>query len=826
MHSKTSLCYLLMLSAVPAFAQEPLEGNAGLEEVMVTARRVEESLQKVPLSISAFDAKAIEAAGMGSIVDVANETPGFSFRQAFGRDFDRPVIRGMSNIRGTNTPGNSNASFFIDGVFVNSSMSAFGLDDIERVEIIRGPQSALFGRSTFSGAINYVTKKPTDEFKGLIKATGAQYGRHEGSINLSGPIVREFLRFAMHARYYATDGMYRNQADDKFDIGGENSRSIGATLDWIPSGWFDATLRFNFAQDRDQSFVLYRQGSDLNNCYLPQAGLRRRGYYCGEVPRDYRPGANVEYFREAGYPAGIRRETRLASAVMRAHLADYTFTSTSSIENEDFYQAYDAEYSEIFTPATASSHIIGYRPNEIFTQELRVESPRNSRLRWLGGAYYYKQEPDDAWSGSLSGFNPANPSKVALRRTINNSKTESTALFGMVEFDVTEKLAVTAEARYGEDKITSGATSVVTRGVSATGWIPGSYSNRCAVSAVVGGDLLVCSNTYSDNASFNSFLPRFTATWSPTDAISVYGQFAKGNKPGGFNTGLHSAAYTPMEEARLETAGFSSYEEEEAESYEIGLKTTSFGNRLRVNMAAYFIDWTNQQLTQSTSALNEGQQVGQPPVYSLAPNTVNLGTTQIKGLELEATAILTDLWQLKLTYGLQDAEIKRYDSADQSDLLYAGSYTNCDVNSQCFAEWSALGSVAGNTPPLVPKNAGSIAATLRYPVGNIGALVWRTSYSYESSRYSQIHNLAETGDSHDVGVRVGLESRNWSATLWVTNLLDDDAPVGILRVQDPTVLITVPAQPPLPGTQRIQPRDFILTPPNKRQVGLTISYNF
>lgn len=112
MNTNTNFRYLLMFAALPGFAQEPVGSNIGLDEIVVTARRVEESLQKIPLSIAAFGASAIEAAGMGSIVDVANETPGFLFSQAFGRDFDRPVIRGMSNIRGTNTPGNSNASFF------------------------------------------------------------------------------------------------------------------------------------------------------------------------------------------------------------------------------------------------------------------------------------------------------------------------------------------------------------------------------------------------------------------------------------------------------------------------------------------------------------------------------------------------------------------------------------------------------------------------------------------------------------------------------------------------------------------------------------------
>ena len=156
-----------ILVSAAAVAQE-----VEIEEVLVTARKKAEDLQETPLAISAFTAKQIEEQGISSIDDVALRTPGFSFLSAAGRqDFFRPVIRGQSNIL-----GDANASFFIDGVFVNGAISTLTLDSVERVEVIKGPQSALFGRATFAGAINYVTKRPGDELAGKLSLTAGEDG--------------------------------------------------------------------------------------------------------------------------------------------------------------------------------------------------------------------------------------------------------------------------------------------------------------------------------------------------------------------------------------------------------------------------------------------------------------------------------------------------------------------------------------------------------------------------------------------------------------------------------------------------------------------------
>ena len=141
-----------------------------LEEVIVTARKREENLQEVPLSVTAFSSSTLQDYRMFSPEDIAGFTPGFSFVNSFGRDSDRPVVRGMSNILGA-----PNASFFIDGVYVPGTISSTELQMLERVEVIKGPQAALYGRATFSGAINYVTRRPTNELEGQVTVTVAEH---------------------------------------------------------------------------------------------------------------------------------------------------------------------------------------------------------------------------------------------------------------------------------------------------------------------------------------------------------------------------------------------------------------------------------------------------------------------------------------------------------------------------------------------------------------------------------------------------------------------------------------------------------------------------
>jgi outer membrane receptor protein involved in Fe transport len=196
---KNPLTFAVAMS-IAATAQMPVawsqDDEMDLEEVIVTARKREENLQEVPLSVTAFNASTLQDYRMFSPEDIAAFTPGFSFVNSFGRDSDRPVVRGMSNILGS-----PNASFFIDGVFVPGTIASTELQMLERVEVIKGPQAALYGRATFSGAINYVTRRPTNEMEGQVTITVAEHDTTNTNAYVSGPIVEDSLYFYVGAGF-------------------------------------------------------------------------------------------------------------------------------------------------------------------------------------------------------------------------------------------------------------------------------------------------------------------------------------------------------------------------------------------------------------------------------------------------------------------------------------------------------------------------------------------------------------------------------------------------------------------------------------------------
>src|SRR5690606_13423653 len=209
-----------------------------LDTVTVTARGVAESLQEMPLPITAFSDKTIEAKGLTDVRDIAALTPSFSFRSGYGRGFDRPVIRGMSNIQ-----GEPNASFFIDGVYVEGDISSYGLENIQRVEVIRGPQSAAFGRRTFSGAVNFITKRPGSVPGGKLTLGAGNYGQEKMGLFYSGGNEDGSFGYDISLNKRGNDGVFYNQAAGRKDLGGNETVSGMAAIAWSPTDNLDITAR-------------------------------------------------------------------------------------------------------------------------------------------------------------------------------------------------------------------------------------------------------------------------------------------------------------------------------------------------------------------------------------------------------------------------------------------------------------------------------------------------------------------------------------------------------------------------------------------------------
>jgi outer membrane receptor protein involved in Fe transport len=236
---------LIILGAVLGVPASALAQQ--VEEIVVTSRRVEEKLKEVPLSITAFDSGTIDSAGISSLTDVANLTPGLSFFNAFGENLPVPIIRGVvpQDIFGVNA-----TAIFVDGVYVSGREGLnFSQLDVERIEVLKGPQSAMYGRNAFAGAINYVTKPPSDIFESKAETELGNRGKQRVMGSVSGPLLGETLTGRISAMYDEWDGSYDNTLAPENDIGGYRYRSLQGRLRWRPADDLEINLGLYSSND-------------------------------------------------------------------------------------------------------------------------------------------------------------------------------------------------------------------------------------------------------------------------------------------------------------------------------------------------------------------------------------------------------------------------------------------------------------------------------------------------------------------------------------------------------------------------------------------------
>jgi iron complex outermembrane recepter protein len=796
---KLSAAALLAGVSLPAMAQTPPpQEEAGADEadiIIVTARKREENLQDVPLTISVVGAETIEKANLDNVSDLAAQTPGFSYKQGFGRIGGgggagvRPSIRGMSSVVGA-----PNAAFFVDGVFVSDNIASYQLDNLERVEVIKGPQSALFGRQTFSGAINYVTRKPSDTLTGRVKLTVAEYNSSEASGYISGPLVTDLLNFEVNARVFKFGGDYSNGDISKTgNLGAQRSYNIGGRLLFTPSDNFEALASIGYSDDRDNGYVYGFQRSTNNNCFappivgtipFPRTNTARRGFFCGEVKILPQYTYNDREIENAGFHALDRNFLRTSLAMTARTDSGWNLVSISAYNRNNSITGQD----NTLLPSANAAFAVDQARTRDLSQEIKILSPQDAAIRGLVGGYYYRDD-------TLPGFQFTNTNRT--RRSFDSADgVRSKSVFAMIEADIGDKLTVGAEGRYQSETII-GSTEVL---------------------APVGTNLATPpAPTGIRRAKFNAFLPRFSLRYEPSADLTLHATAAKGNKPGGFNNFPADARQADLD--AFAAAGFDIFDEETAWSYEIGAKGR-FG-RINYSLAGYFTDWSSQQLSRGESYIRTNG----------TPNSVvfiqNAGQSEIKGFEVDVSGRPADWLFLRVGYTYVDARFTEfyddtteeiYDTDGRPGFLADGSRNPADLD-------NLEGDVAGNRLPQTPTHQFIATAQVTAPISGDLDFFARGDLAYESRRFSQVDNLNWAGDSYNLNVSIGVEKPSWSFTLFARNLLDDKTPLVVTRLLDFNRLLT--RVNPLTGlNQTTFFRDFAVSAPRKQQFGATFVFNF
>ncbi|MCG8442980.1 MAG: TonB-dependent receptor, partial [Caulobacterales bacterium] len=468
------LAAVSLLALDPAIAQE--EPGAMVDTIVVTAQKRAQNLQDVPGTVNALTAETIERARVADVEDVAFLTPGLEFGSGAGRQVGFLSIRGVNS----GTLGTSGVVTYLDGFTLGNNFTVpnVRLFDLERIEVLKGPQATLYGRNALGGVISYVTREPGDELEGKVSASYGGFDAVDVSAVVGGPLVEGVLRGQAGVAFRDREGYFDNAATGEANFNGEQDTDMRLALTFEPTDRFAADMIVNHSMSRDDAGA---------SAYIPTD-------FSPFSPTDLRDGlVDLEAYDETleyTDPGFFDRD--ITTAVLSA---DYEFdaatlTSITGYGRIAIDTAIDVDRGlDRFTPIVPSLIAVEDEERDVFSQELRLASPDEARFQWLVGAYAFYEEADRV--ATLNG----GPLETAT------NEVENYALFLNASYDITDKLTFGGGLRYDYTETTN-------------------------------TDKLFDVVRSSDE---DEVLPKIFATYEPTDELTLFASAAKGFKSGGFN---------------------------------------------------------------------------------------------------------------------------------------------------------------------------------------------------------------------------------------------------------------------------------------------------
>lgn len=800
----------LALAALQATAQTAGSTDPGGTQVgesmtvVVTARRIDERVIDVPLTIKAISGAGLQARGISSVSELSLFTPGLSYSPDFGRSSERPVVRGISALR---PEAPQPVSIFVDGIFVKDGALGLLLDDAQRVEVIKGPQSALYGRATYAGAINYISIKPGNTLSGNVVVSAAQAGELSAFGAVSVPLVADKLAMRLKVKSKQFDGQYTNsQTGNK--LGSERTDAAGVQLFFTPAPNFDARLTLDHSEDRDGIFnatvrpiptlnatgaVVSQNGSTNiangascegrvvnivgNNAVtgLPDATVpasataRGNGWPCGasqfsgtvvrrneaDLASYTDPATGINY----GNIAGLDRSTSRTGLTLNYEFSGgMLLTSQTGLTRQQTNLGADQSYNGTrFAPGGSSWTSYDRDHLEYTSQEFRLASADKQPLTWLVGAFYYDEKSHGSSSGVITatGFAPL--------REKSGGEIENIAPFGRVQYQFGAQWRASVEGRYNREKVKVIGTPLGLATVSAGSCVAG---QQCVIQA---------SKTFTD------FSPRATLDWKPMKDTLVYAQYAVGSKSGGYNT-----------TAGIPQSRFA-YDGEKVKSAELGVKTQLADGSVGLSAALFRNNIDGLQLSNLITITNPFSVNPAAPQTTTTTIVSNVGKARTQGFEVDAFVRATNWLTLSGNYAFTDAK-----------ALRGTEVTNGTV-------FGGNQSVDGATLPRSPRHAAAASVAVDAPLG-MGEVraTGRIDVVYQSRRYAEIQNMIWADAFTRINLSAGVRGKEWSLRAWVKNAANDDTSLNGFRYLDPS-------------TFRRTAVDFL---PRLRQVGVTGTYDF
>ncbi len=614
--SAIALAVAATVSAAPAWAQEkavaPDDKSPGIADIVVTAQKRSESLQQTPLAISAVKMDTLETRGITDVVGLSAVAPSLTATAGTGRSNLILKIRGIgeSDVQLTN---DSPIGVYVDGVIVGRAAGgSFELLDLERVEVLRGPQGTLYGRNTTGGAVNLITRKPADDFGAEVMGSFGRWNYLQGRASIdTGRLGETGLAARVSFLHRQREGYFDNRlsAPDR-DPGSFNTESVRAALSYDKGGPFRASYAFDYthmvstaaqmqltaATQRVLDYFGASQSLGGAAFLPPQATQRDYSAANANVTTDMSMGHNLTLELDVSDHLTIRSITGLRE--MESDLVDGDIDGQSGL------------VGLIIKPGTPSVRPVRlfdgdiYRKQRQFSQEINLIGSIGDRVNYVLGAYAFDESGNENNPQKLTMVIPFGDNQLGGVNVQSNlvyrAESKSKALFGQATYKLTPDLSVTGGMRYTWDEKRMIQSSPDVRDLT------GKWSN------------------------FNWAL---TLQYQATPDIMTYLRVATGYKAGGFNVRAINNSYNP----------------EFVTSYEAGIKSDLLDRHLRVNATLFYMQLKDKQLNQL-----------QASPTGIKTTTVNAGKAAYQGVELELEALPFDKLRLNAALGYTDPTFKSF----------------------------------------------------------------------------------------------------------------------------------------------------------------------
>jgi len=710
----------------------------GNEQIVVTARKREESLQSIPLSITAFRETAIEARSMHDISNIGDFTPNldFSLTGTEGAPSEATVyIRGVGQIDSAifADPG---VGIYVDGVYLARAQGAVvDLLDLERIEVLRGPQGTLFGKNTIGGAINLISKKPHEEFSGSVDLTAGDYDRRDLRIRLNTPLTSRLLS-SLAISSSNRDGFTESLATDEV-FSDENRDAARGALRWIAADNVIVDFTANYMRERekawDQSLIFLANTPILEfyNTVLGDAGMLTLTdeYITGDLRKSY-----------STMPSKNDGDVWGTTLTVDWALDSINLRSITGYREIEFIYRSDGDG----TPVAMYERPSTIKQDQL-SQEFQLSGDMfQGRLNWLVGSLYFTESSSDAaalvvlgglfealeaapgpiyappgYPHTLCNPGPAPPGFPCFGGAGNplNQSLRTDGRFGTTEIDTT------SYALFGE------GTLAMTERLSATLGLRYTYEEKeHALIRKLNSDAPF--ERITDADSWEAFSPKFSLAFQATGDTLLYASIAHGFKSGGFNGRVQRGVLDP-------------FDPEKVWAYETGFKTSWARNRSRLNGAFFYYDYSDIQLSASLNVDGE-------PLYAVQ----NAGRGKAWGAELEMVVQPWRGWLLTGGFGYIDTEYTELSDVDPNGATLEGRF------------------------PKTPEWNFSFSPQYSFLVKNAGTITVLGDYSYRSKVFNDIANTPEVAQEGYslVNARLVFEpaSEAWEIALFGTNLTDEE----------------------------------------------------